>query len=128
MPNPNLPAWTRLLVLAGGRVAVWSSPTERYFLSSPAHRPEPEATGWTRLAEAIKAGAEQEAAHRLAARHPDAHRTPTTLEKKAILWETQPTSDYHHAPRRVQLALEVAMTTINPVRATFAQLRDRGPK
>ncbi len=117
MPNPT-GAWSRMLVLRGDRVALWLSPTGRWFVGTPASHAHPaQPTGYTTAPEAIKAAANWEATQR---------RTPGQKLKlehlRTVLWETQATRSYHEAERRVQLGLETALTGLNPQRAAYARL------
>lgn len=117
MRRPKSDDWTCLLILEGGYLGVWESPTGRFFA---ARTGIPQSTGYTRLHEALKEAAMLEAYRR------DPKVGLNSAAARTVLWGTQSTLAYHHAPRRVQLALELALTTLNPVRATYARLRGGG--
>lgn len=116
--------WTTLLLippashLDPSRVAVFSSPTDRFFVARPypdaAHEeegdqpPGPLLTGWSRLPDAVRHAAQVEATIRRNVRNLAG--PVTWLEVRQVLWETQPTPSHVHASLRVQRALTVALS------------------
>lgn len=135
-PLPYLPPYanrTCLLVLEGGRVSLWTDVDGDYcFVQSTAvsattpNLPtyDPLAYLVADLQLAIRSGAAIEATWREV---DTKRRTPRALDLpgliRTVLWGTQSTPSYHHAARSTQLALEVALTSLNPVRAQYARLR-----
>lgn len=103
--------WSLLLVLHPGSVAVHQSPTGRYFIGPPTLDGRAAGLGFTRLPDVIRTAAELVA---------DQSEGVTVRD---VLWRTQPTPSFIHAEVRVQRALSVALTMVNPVRARFASLK-----
>lgn len=108
--SASYPGYTLLLIMAGNRSAVWSSPTNRFFVGQVSAPVSPLIPyGFTKLHLAIQKAAEVEAAQRLIDKG-DAKSSPTWKQVRDVLWETQPTDSAIHAPRRVHLAISAALT------------------